>query len=151
MDAVTYPQEEIFRFIEENFIPVQIESSNQEAMDKFKVKWTPMLLLLDAEGGEHYRTVGFLAPEDFIPTFMVAQGRWNLDIERYPEAPNWFDQVIEHYPNSEAAAEAIFFRGMARYKKDHDPNPLKEVYAVLTEDYPQSSWTKKAAPYRLIP
>ncbi|MDD3579627.1 MAG: hypothetical protein PHW74_01255 [Desulfobacca sp.] len=151
MDAVTYPQEAVISFIEANFIPVQIESSHQVLMDQFKVKWTPTLLVLDAEGGEHYRTVGFLAPEDFIPTFTVAKGRWHLDSEQYAEAISLFDQVIESYPNSDAAAEAVFFRGVSRYKKENDPQPLKEVYNVLTNKYSQSSWTKKAAPYRLIP
>jgi len=151
MDTVTYPQQEVINFIEDNFIPVQIESSNQNLMDKFKVKWTPTLLVLDAEGEEHYRTLGFLAPEDFIPTYMVAEGRWHLDMEQYAEALSIFDQVIARYPQSDAAAEAVYFRGVTRYKKDHDAQPLKEVYGILTDKYPQSSWTKKAAPYRLIP
>jgi len=150
MGAVTYPDEKVTRFINENFIPVQILVSNTILTDKYVVKWTPTILVVDGEGKEHYRTVGFFAPDDLIGAFMTGKGRWHLDADRYQEAQAVFEEVQAAYPGSEAAAEAIFFNGVNQYKMSHDPKFLRYAYDLLTDKYPASSWTKQASVYRLI-
>ncbi len=150
MGAVTYPNDKVVSFVDYNFVPVQIETSNKALVKQFKVTWTPSIMVLDAEGNELYRTVGFLAPEEFIPTYMVAKGHWYFEAEQYTEAQGMFEEALANYPDSAAAAEAVFFLGVARYKHNHDAKPLREAYETLTARFPQSDWTKKAAPYRLI-
>ena len=150
MGAVTYPDQKVARFIDLNFIPVQVQTSNTELMDKFVVKWTPTLVVLDGEGREHYRAVGFFTPDDLIASFMVGKGHWYLDTEQFPEAQAMFEEVMANYPDNEAAAEAIFFKGVTRYKMTHDPKNLREAYDTLMEKYPQSMWARQAAHYRLI-
>src|SRR4030042_486219 len=150
MGAVTYPDERVAKFISLNFIPVQIQTTNTEMMQKYVVKWTPTSLVVDADGREHFRAVGFFAPDEMIATFMVGKGHWYLDTEQYPEAQGMFEEVQRVYPESEAAAEAIFFNGVNRYKMTHDPKKLRECYDLLSAKFPQSSWTKQAAHYRLI-
>ncbi|MBM4283887.1 MAG: hypothetical protein FJ128_01370 [Deltaproteobacteria bacterium] len=150
MGAGTYPDEKVIQFIDKNFIPVQIESSNTALMDKYVVRWTPTLLVLDADGKEHYRAVGFFTPEDLIACLMTAKGRWYLDTEKFPEARAMFDEVVAAYPGSDAAAEAIFFNGVARYKESHDPKPLRQTYDLLAEKFPNHMWTRQAAHYKLI-
>ena len=119
-------------------------------MQKFAVSWTPTLIVLDADGREHYRAVGFFTPEDMIATFMAAKGRWALGTEQLADACALFEEVISTYPDKEAAAEALFFLGVAKYKMSHDPKPLRETYDQLTARFPQSMWTKQADHYRLI-
>ncbi len=150
MGAVTYPNERVAKFISLNFIPVQIQTANKELMQRFAVSWTPTLILLGADGREHYRVVGYFTPDDLIATFMTAKGRWALDTEQLPEARAMFEEVISCYPDKEAAAEALFFLGVVRYKMSHDPKPLREAYDELNAKFPQSSWAKQAAHYRLI-
>ena len=75
MGAVTYPNDKVVKFVDYNFVPVQIEVSNTALMGQFKVNWTPTIIVLDAEGNEINRVVGFLPPEEFIPSFMVAKGK----------------------------------------------------------------------------
>jgi tetratricopeptide (TPR) repeat protein len=151
MGAVTYPDKAVIDFVDFNFIPVQVQVTNTELMQKYAVSWTPTILVLDADGKEHYRTVGFLAPEEFIPAFQVGKGRYYLDTDQFPEARAMFEEVISQSPNANAVAEAIFFLGVARYKHTHDPNPLRQAYDTLTAKYPRSDWTKRAEPYKLIP
>jgi hypothetical protein len=151
MGAVTYPDEKVTRFVDLNFIPVQIPTANAELMEKYVVKWTPTILVLDADGREHYRMVGFSTPEDFIANFMVGKGRWYLGSESFTEADGMFAEVLSNYPESDAAAEALFFQGVARYKHTHDPKALRASYDRLMEKYPKSMWAKQAAHYRLIP
>ena len=150
MGAVTYPNEKVAKFVSLNFVPVKIESSNTAMMQRFAVSWTPTLLVLDAEGREHYRGVGFFAPEDLIPTLMTAKGRWALDTDQFAEARALFEEVISCHPDREAAAEALFFLGAAKYKMSRDPKTLRETYDELTAKFPTSSWTKQADHYRLI-
>jgi len=140
----------VAKFISLNFVPVQVETSNTEMMRKFSISWTPSLLVLDAEGKEHYRAIGFFTADDLIATFMTARGRWALDLDQLADARAIFEEVISCYPDKDAAAEATFFLGVAQYKMDHDPKHLREAYDILKEKFPQSMWTKQADHYRLI-
>ncbi len=150
MGAVTYPDERVAKFLSLNFVPVQLQSSNTAMMQKFAVSWTPTLIVLDADGREHFRGVGFFTPDDMIATFLAAKGRWALGTDQLAEARALFEEVISCYPDKEAAAEALFFLGVAKYKMSHDPKPLREAYEELNAKFPQSTWTKQADHYRLI-
>ncbi len=151
MGAVTYSNEGVARFVDLNFVPVQVEVTNKELMDKYAVSWTPTILVLDVHGREHYRTVGFLQPEVFIATFEVGKGRYYLDLEQYAEAQATFEEMMERCPVPEVVPEAIFFRAVAAYKRTGNPQPLRQAYDTLTAQYPGSEWTKRAEPYKLIP
>ncbi len=150
MGAVTYPNGRVAKFISLNFVPVKIETTNTAMMQRFSVSWTPTVLVLDAEGREHYRGVGFFSPEDLIPTLMTAKGRWALDTDQYAEARALFEEVISCHPDRDTAAEALFFLGVSKFKMSHDPKLLRETYDELTAKFPTSSWTKQADHYHLI-
>jgi hypothetical protein len=140
----------VAKFLSLNFVPVQIQTTNMAMMQRFSVSWTPTLIVLDTEGREHYRAVGFFTPEDMIATFLTAKGRWALDTDQLADARALFEEVISGYPDKDPAAEAIFFLGVAKYKLSHDPKPLRETYDELKAKFPQNRWTKRADPYRLI-
>lgn len=150
MGTVTYPNEGVARFVDLNFIPVQVEITNKELTDKYSVSWTPTILVLDADGKEHYRSVGFLQPDVFIAAFEVGKGRYYLDLDQYAEAQALFEEVIDRCPVPEVVPEAVFFRGVAAYKRTHDPKTLREAYDTLTAKYADSEWAKRAEPYKLI-
>jgi tetratricopeptide (TPR) repeat protein len=152
MGAVTYPDQEVAKFVDLHFIPVQIETSeqNQALMQQYGVSWTPSLFVLDAEGKSHYSTVGFIPPDEFVPTFMVGKARWYFDTGQLAEARAHLEEMLSRYPHPNAAAEAIFFLGVTKYKMTHDPKPLKAAYEELKSKYPQSEWTKRADPYKLL-
>jgi thioredoxin-related protein len=151
MGAVTYPNPGVAKFVDLNFIPVQVEVSNKELMEKYNVSWTPTILVLDADGKEHYRSVGFLQPDVFIATFELGKARYYLDLEQFAEARALLEELITRCPVPEVVPEAIFFQGVAAYKHTHDPKPLRAAYDTLTAKYPQSEWAKRAEPYKLIP
>jgi len=150
MDAVTYPNQEVISFISENMIPLQVLFDAQPLSTDFNVKWTPTLVTLDTDGKEHHRTVGFLAPEELIPSLLLGMAKSYFETDQFNEALVNLERLLEQYPQSDSAAEAIFLRGVCRYKSTHDPKPLKEAYEQLTADYPASEWTKRAHPYSLL-
>jgi len=150
MDAVTYPNPAVVDFIQNNMIPLRILSDNESVALKFKIKWTPTLITLDKEGNEHYRTIGFLRPEALVSSLMLGIGRMRLDKGEYQGAISNFDKLIATSSKNDFIAEAIYFRGVARYKLTNDLKSMKEAYDKLSEEYPDSEWTEKAYPYQGI-
>jgi len=150
MGAVTFPDSNVIDFITQHVIPLQLPHDHNPLSDKFRVKWTPTLVTLDAEGTEHHRTVGFLAPEDLIPSLILGRAKIHFDHENFEEALQSLDALLKDHPRSGAAPEAIFIRGVCLYKTTRQPKPLKDAYERLRADYPENEWTKRAYPYRLL-
>jgi len=147
MDAVTYPAPAVIDFVQKKMIPLRIQSNNEAMGLKFKIRWTPTLITLDKEGNEHYRTVGFMRPEVLVNSLILGIGRMHLDKGEYQAAISDFDKLIAAPAKNDFAAQALYFRGVARYKLTNDLKPLKEAYDKLKQDYPDSEWTEKANPY----
>jgi len=150
MDAVTYPESKVVSFIEENFIPLRLGFDSKPYSGKFNVKWTPTIITLSPEAQEHHRTVGFLGPEELIPSLLLGLGKYAFENDRFAEALARFEQLGAGYGISDSAPEAVFLSGVCRYKQSHDPKPLKEAYEKLSAAFPDSEWTKRAYPYRLL-
>lgn len=147
MDAVTYPDPKVIASVEHHLEPVKVPILSQPLPQQFKVKWTPTLVLVDAEGEEHHRTVGFLPPDQLIPSLMLGLANAHFDHERFGEALSSLDGPLKEYPQSNAAPEAIYYQGVSRYKADHDAGALKGAYQALQKRYPQSEWTSRASVY----
>jgi hypothetical protein len=150
MDAVTYPEPTVIDFITKNMISLRVPSDNTNLMSKFNITWTPALLVLDAQGKEHRRTVGFLPPDELVPSLLLGIAQSHFELERFAEALKCLGQLLAYYPSCKAAPEAIFLRGVCSYKNTHTPGFLKEAYKELSAVYPQSEWTQRAAPYGLL-
>ena len=150
MDAVTYPDKTVIEFIKKSFIPLQVPFDAKPLSTDFNIKWTPTLISLGPDGKEHHRTVGFLDPEGFIFNSLLGIGKYHFDNDRYPEALSFFENIIAEHPQSNGVAEAIFLQGVSRYKNSGNPKPLKEAYETLSSKYPDSEWTQRAYPYRLL-
>lgn len=149
MGAVTYPNEKVAEFVMNRMVPIQVLAGSPLAAD-FKVTWTPTIVVLDYYGKEHHRTVGFFPPEEFIPSMLLGMGKVDFDTDQFNDAILHFDVLLREYARSAAAPEAIYLRGVSRYKASHDAKPLKEAYEKLKADYPASEWTKRAEPYALL-
>jgi len=150
MGAVTFPDAKVIAFIKQNVIPIRLPHDHKPLAEQFQVKWTPALVTLDMEGKEHHRTVGFLSPEELIPSLLLGKAKIDFDHDDFGKALTTLEDLLNDYPKSGAAPEAIFLRGVCGYKSTHNPKALKEAYEKLAKDYPDSEWTKRAYPYRLI-
>ncbi|MCE5332970.1 MAG: hypothetical protein LLG06_00115 [Desulfobacteraceae bacterium] len=151
MDAVTYPNLKVADFLNEKVVALQLSSFAEPYARDYLVKWTPCLLMLDAEGKEHHRTVGFLPPLEFLPSLKLGIGKAYFDKNRYNEAIAVFDSILSDYVSSASAPEAAFFRGVARYKSTHEAIHLKKMFQFLQERYRNSEWAARAYPYWLLP
>jgi hypothetical protein len=151
MDAVTYPNQKVIDFLQERLIPLQLRSNAEPYASDYGVKWTPNILIIDAEGKVYHRAVGFIPPVDFIAWLLLGMGKTFFEKDLFKEALECFETVITEYSYSDSAPEAVFYRGVAQYKSTHLADGLKIAYRVLQEQYPGSNWAKRAYPYWLLP
>jgi hypothetical protein len=149
MDTVTYPNKNVIEFSNQFVIPLRVRSDNPLAVD-FNIQWTPALIVLDQDGKEQHRTVGFFSAEELIPSILLGIGIGHSGKNEFKEAIGCYEKILIDYSASQVAPEAVFQRGVNLYKNTHDPKHLKEAYRHLQEKYPASEWTKRADPYRLL-
>jgi tetratricopeptide (TPR) repeat protein len=150
MDAVTYPNEKVYDFMNKYVISLRVPADQEPLSTDFNVQWTPALLILDHNGQEHHRTVGFMTGEELIASILLGTGNAYFNNSQFQEALACYDSIINQHPDSDSVQEAIFQTGVSRYKSTNDPIPLKEAYQKLNDEYPGSQWAKRAYPYRLI-
>ncbi|MBI5141664.1 MAG: tetratricopeptide repeat protein [Nitrospirae bacterium] len=150
MDAVTYPNEAVSEFINKQVIPLRVGSNEQPLSKDFGISWTPALLVLDKNGKEHHRTVGFMEADELIASILLGIGKMHYDANEFEEAINSFETILAKHAGTDSAPESVFLAGVSRYKNTHNALPLKEAYERLLKEYPQSLWTKRAYPYRLL-
>lgn len=73
METGTFPNEDVQKYIKQYFVPLKYESGRDaEQFARFGVFATPSFFILDANGDEVYRMVGYYSPEDFITQFISA-------------------------------------------------------------------------------
>jgi tetratricopeptide (TPR) repeat protein len=138
--------------VEKNFVPIQIDfNKNKTMVKRYGVKWTPTIIILDADGDEHHRFIGFLPPEDFIAQIILGKGKVEFNLDHFEQAIQCFQEILVRYPKADAAPEAQYYLAVTKYKASHDPKELKLGGEALQRDYPQSEWAKKAQVYGLIP
>ena len=118
---------------------------------RYGVKWTPTIIILDEDGDEHHRFIGFLQPEDFIAQMTLGKGKLAFNLDNFDQAIQCFQEILVGYPKTDVAPEAQYYLGVSKYKASHDPKELKLGLEALQRNYPQSEWTKKAQVYSLIP
>jgi hypothetical protein len=150
MNAVAFPDPAVIEFVNNNLISVRIPADDPELGPRFKVKWTPTLLILDADGVEHYRTLGFYPPEELIPSLLLGIGKARFNEPDRPAACDCFGKILKNYPTSSLAPEAVYLNGVSRYIETHDVANLIGIYDRLAVEYPESTWLTRADPYRLL-
>lgn len=150
MDAVTYPQPHVIDFISNNVIAVQIASDEQPTASDYNVTWTPSMLILDRDGKEYHRVVGFLSAEEIVPAILLGMAKAYFEQNKFDKALECLKTVTADHGKSDSAPEALYLFGVSSYKKTNDPMPLREAYDKLAQKFPDNLWTKRAYPYRLI-
>jgi len=154
MNTGPYSDEKVKKFLEEQFVPIRSQcywDKPTEPMQRFGIKWTPTFLVLDADGKEHHRFVGFVPVDDLFANLGLGKGKLLYDTDRMAEAMVQFQTVIDRHPDAGATPEAVFLQGVAGFKDTHDPKALRRAYDSLKAKYPQSEWARRADPYSAIP
>lgn len=145
-----YPDARVTRLVNENFVPIRVHL--RDDADEYKrlgarygVDWTPTILLLDGDGEERHRIAGFLPVDDFLPQLRLGLAHTAFAGADYGRAETQFRQVVDEHPASDAAAEAQYWAGVARYKGTGDAAALADTARRFQQRYGNTPWAKKAS------
>jgi hypothetical protein len=147
MDAVTYPQDKVALFINDHFVPVKIHTDDHpEIIEKYRVPWTPAFVVLDDNGTEHYREIGYLPPDDFLAHMNLALGRAAFEERDFSTAAAYYQTIVDRDPTSELVPEALYFLGVCKNRmKGGTADDRKAIWKRLMDQHPKSDWAKKAS------
>ncbi len=145
-----YPDPDVARMVSEHFLPVRVHVRDQAEVfqrlgQRFGAEWTPTILLLDAAGDERHRIEGFLPVDDFLSQLGLGLGRILFSAGEFVEAEARFREVVARHPKGDAAPEAQYWAGVAKYKRTGDNAALKETAGAFQRSYQETTWAKKAS------
>jgi TolA-binding protein len=140
----------VARFITDNFIPARVHVREQAADfkrfgDRYGAHWTPTILELDSRGVEQHRIEGFLPAEEFLAQLALGVGHAAFKRQDWDEAERRFRAVVSDHPSADAAPEAAYWAGVARYKASHDAKVLTETADELARRFGDTIWARKAS------
>ena len=137
-------------FVSDNFLPARVHVKDDSALfqqygEKYNAQWTPTILELDADGTERHRIEGFLPTDEFLAQLMLGRAQIAFGQQKWEEAERRFREIVEKFPDTDAAPEALYWAGVAPYKATHDNASLKKTAQAFNERYQDSTWAKKAS------
>ena len=145
-----WPDERVVRFVEQSFVPARVHVKEQaedfkRLGQRFNALWTPTQLILEPDGTERHRIEGFLPADDLLAELTLGLGKAAFARQKWDEAEKYFRSVVEQFPNASAAPQAMYWAGVARYKRTNDAEVLGETGRELTSRHPDSEWAKRAS------
>lgn len=112
---------------------------------RFDAVWTPTVLVMDSDGVERLRIEGYLPKDEFRAHLEMGLARVAFMHKRWADAERMFAQVLERYPETKVAPEAVYWRGVSHYKRTNDHTVLGQVADEFKEKYQDSVWAQKAS------
>ena len=102
---------------------------------------------MDSAGIERHRIEGYLPKNWFRARLEMGLARVEFMHKKFAEAEKIYEAVVDQHGDTAVAAEAIYWRGVCRYKATNDHTVLGEVAKELGEKYPGDEWTLKSLPW----
>jgi hypothetical protein len=107
MDTVTYPDPRTVDFVSKFLIAFRVSTEMWGRLaGSYGIQYTPTVLTVDGDAREHHRSVGFLPPDEFVPSLMLGSGKMYLNNRSIRMALTMFEKILLAYPRSGFAAEA---------------------------------------------
>jgi hypothetical protein len=112
---------------------------------RFDALWTPTVLVLDANGVERLRIEGYLPKTEFRAELEMGLARVAFMHKQWADAERRYAEIVERYPDSKVAPEAVYWQGVSHYKRTNDHTVLREMANAFAEKYQDSVWALKAS------
>ena len=148
-----YPSAAVQDLIRERFVPVRVHvRDNKEEFqrlgERFSAQWTPTILILDANGQERHRIEGFLPTQDFTAQLQLGAAKAVFARGDFADAERLYRDIVEKHPQSDAAAEGLYWAGVSKYKGSGDGSALADTARAFGERYTDTPWAKKSSVWR---
>lgn len=102
-------------------------------------------MLLDSSGKERHRIEGYLPRAEFAAQLELGLARVAFMHKKWDEAERRYRNIVQRYGSSPTAAEAIYWAGVASYKRTIDHAVLPLISNELEQHFPNSLWARKAS------
>ena len=102
------------------------------------------MVILDPNGVERFRLEGYLPKDEFRAQLELGLARVAFMGKHWAEAEQRYAAVLEKYPQSKSAPEALYWKGVSHYKATNDHTVLSELPGQFREQYPDSIGALKA-------
>ena len=145
MEANTYPDPRVSRYVNEFAIPVQFNVvEDPGATARYHSFWTPTVMLYDVDGNEYRRSYGMLTPERFLSEMSLGYALRFLHSGQFEKTLEKVEDALE-YTRADPLrhAENYYWLGVAKYRATDDPDGLGEGWQELRSHYPDSDWARK--------
>ena len=145
-----YSDPAVARYITEDFEPVRVHVRDQRDEykrlgERYNAQWTPTILVLDPEGEERHRIEGFLPVNDFLSQLALGLAKVAFQRQDYAEAERRYREIVDRFPSTDAAPEALYWAGVSKYKGSGDASALGATTAAFRDRYQDTTWAKKAS------
>ena len=148
-----YSNPRVIDFVTRHFVPVRVHVKENAAEfkrlgERFTAQWTPTTLLVDEGGTERHRIEGFLPVDDFLSQLALGEAKAAFARKDYASAERLYRDVLDRFPNTDAAPEAQYWTGVSKYRATNDAAALKATGEAFRQRYQDSTWAKKASVWR---
>ena len=106
------------------------------------------MLVTDPKGNERSRLEGYLPKDEFRVSLEMALARVAVMRKDWADAERRYKSVVENSPDSQFAPEAVYWRGVSRYKATNDHEALGEVAKIFGQKYRDSIQALKSQPWQ---
>ena len=103
------------------------------------------MIILDPDGNERFRIDGYLPRDEFRAQLELGLARVAFMSKKWADAERRYTEVLDRYPTTQAAAEALYWKGVSHYKATNDHTVLGELPDQFRQKYPNSIWALKTA------
>jgi TolA-binding protein len=97
---------------------------------------------------ERYRIEGYLPTAEFRAQLEIGLARVAFMSKDWATAEEKYTAVLDRYPNSKAAPEALYWKGVSHYKATNDHTVLGQLPDQFQQKYPDSIWAIKTEAWR---
>ena len=137
----------------QRFVPVRVHVREQKEEfqrlgERYNAQWTPTILILDAEGQERHRVEGFLPADDFSAQLLLGAAKAAFARGAFSDAERVYRDIVQQHPQSDVAAEALYWAGVSRYKESGDASALADTARAFADRYTETPWAKKSSVWR---
>lgn len=101
------------------------------------------MIILDSKGEEQFRLEGYLPRDEFRAQLELGLARVAFMGKQWAEAERRYTEVVDRYPNSHAAPEALYWKGVSHYKVTNDHTVLSVLPEQFRQRYPNTIWALK--------
>jgi TolA-binding protein len=99
------------------------------------------------DGKERRRLEGYLPKDEFRAWLEMGLARDAFMNKNWVAAEQKYKDVIERYPGSKFAPEAVYYFGVSRYSASHDHTVLGDTAKELAAKHPGTEWQLRSIPW----